>query len=719
MSFKLDNIKIAKKLPVMVAGLAAVTAIVVGIIGYAETYSATSHAIKQEHTELADAKAHELKTYLQSISEDLTVVSTAPFTQQAVKDFTATFAALGPNAKSYLQKTYIDDNPHPTGSKENLDFAKDGSPYSAVHKAYHNWFRTLQRTRDYYDVFLFDTQGNLVYSVFKKLDYATNVVSGEWADSGLGTVFKGAHELGQKGQAEQVFDDFKPYAPSNDAPASFMAEPLFDASGTYVGVLAYQMPIGRINAVMEYGQAHGETGEYEIVGSDYLMRNGSRFDGDEAILNREVKNAAVENALKGERGSVFAHNHQGAMALKAYVPFEFMGNQWAIVSSVEKSEAFSDVTKAGLILAALVALGIVVACGLGVWIARSISRPLSQAVGQMSELSNVNKDLTVVNQDRGDEIGDVAKALEVFRKAAIAQEELQRQQLDEAAAREERAKQIEKLTSDFEMMASDVMRAVAAASTELESTAQTMVGNAENASQVASNVAAASEEAAVNSKTAASGATEMAASVEQIGGSVADSTRVAAEAVSTSAMASTTIQELAAGAQKIGEVVELISSIADQTNLLALNATIEAARAGEAGRGFAIVASEVKELANQTANATGDISSQISAIQKGIEEAVNAMSTVDEVIGKLSENASSIDDAVSQQAAATSEIARAVEEAAMGAQTVTADIAKVTANASETGAAANQVLAASQELAKQAEDLQKQISGFITNVKAA
>ena len=265
----------------------------------------------------------------------------------------------------------------------------------------------------------------------------------------------------------------------------------------------------------------------------------------------------------------------------------------------------------------------------------------------------------------------------------------------------------------------EVVEVVASASTEMQSTAQSMSATAEETSRQASAAAAGVEEATTNVQTVASAAEELSSSITEVSRQVGESATVARNAVEEASKTNTQVEGLVEAAQKIGEVVSLISDIAEQTNLLALNATIEAARAGEAGKGFAVVASEVKSLANQTAKATEEISSQIGAIQGATGDAAQAIKGIGETIQKVDEIASSIASAVEEQSAATQEIARNAQQAASGTNEVSSNVQGVTQAAGETGNAASQVLDAAKELAQQSDNLSGQIDNFLKTVRAA
>ncbi len=275
------------------------------------------------------------------------------------------------------------------------------------------------------------------------------------------------------------------------------------------------------------------------------------------------------------------------------------------------------------------------------------------------------------------------------------------------------------LADSLEASVKTVASQVSTSAIDMRGAAEDMTLKAEQTTQQATTVAAASEEASVNVQTVASAAEELNASVAEITRQVAASTKITNQAVDEARATNAQVEGLAKAAQKIGEVVKLISDIAGQTNLLALNATIEAARAGEAGKGFAVVASEVKNLANQTAKATEDIISQVTAIQAETQGAVEAIQRIGNTISTINEISTAIASAVEEQGAATREIARNVQEASAGTSEVSSNILHVTETAKQTGATAKQMQDNSNALVQHSDTLRGEVDGFLTSIRAA
>ncbi|MDR3517670.1 MAG: methyl-accepting chemotaxis protein [Azospirillaceae bacterium] len=358
--------------------------------------------------------------------------------------------------------------------------------------------------------------------------------------------------------------------------------------------------------------------------------------------------------------------------------------------------------------------------GVFAWtVGTSVSGPILKMTRAMRTIADGRLETEIPALDLYDEVGQMARAVEVFKKNMSETESLraQQEQTKRHSEMEKRAV-MQKMAEEFESNVQGIVEIVSSASTELQSTAQSMSATAEQTQRQSHAVAAASDTASSNVQTVAAATEELSSSTAEIGRQVVESSRIAAQAVQDARDTDKQVQALAAAAQKIGEVVSLINDIASQTNLLALNATIEAARAGEAGRGFAVVANEVKHLANQTANATGDIAAQVKSIQQATNDSVVAIRKIGATIGLIDEIATTIAAAVEEQGAATREIARNVQQAAVGTSEVSLNIAGVTSAAAETGAAASEVLGAAGELARQSDTLRTQVEGFIARIRA-
>jgi methyl-accepting chemotaxis protein len=359
--------------------------------------------------------------------------------------------------------------------------------------------------------------------------------------------------------------------------------------------------------------------------------------------------------------------------------------------------------------------------GAGIFgVAFGVIRPMAEMTNVMKSLAGGDLDVSVPALSRGDEVGAMARAVQVFRENALRVRSMESEQAGlKLKAEGDRKAVMQAMADGFDSAIGKIIQTVSTASSELESSAGRLTKTAEVTQTLSATVATASEQSSASAQSAAAAAEEMASSVLEIGRQVQDSHKISQQAVSQVERTNARIAELTQSASRIGEVVKMIGAVAEQTNLLALNATIEAARAGEAGRGFAVVASEVKALAAQTAKATEEISDQIGQMQSATSQSVSAIEEIGGTISRIAEISQAIAAAVEEQGAATQEISRNVQQAAQGAIQVASSITDVTRGATDTGAASTHVHGLAQSLLGQSNHLKGEVGKFLSNVRAA
>ncbi|EAQ76940.1 methyl-accepting chemotaxis protein, partial [Blastopirellula marina] len=576
-----------------------------------------------------------------------------------------------------LQHAYIFRNNNPLGSKHLLETSSDKSDYSRLHAKVHPIIRDYLNKFGYYDIFLVDSEsGDIVYSVFKELDYSTSLVNGPYANTNFGEAFRKANAASQRD--EVVFVDFARYAPSYEAPASFIASPIFDGD-MKIGVAVFQMPVDRMLEIMAVRDGLGETGETILVGPDFLMRSDSHLDPENHGLltswkypeKGKVDTAATRAVFeKGESGTTAGKDYRGEETFIAYGPVELNGVTYSLNAKMDKSEvlASSQAMAAtiggvkGSVVGWSVGIGVLAAIVLtivAVFLSRKIALPIQDAAQFAQNIA----------------AGDLRHRCETKATAEVGHL---------IAAMNEMRDNLAGLLGEV-VSTSDVLQG---SSTELTGTAEHLSNGALQTTERAATVSAAADEMSTNMVSMASATEQMSSSInsvatamEEMSSTINEIARNAERASSSvssvanlSAASNERIEALGAAAAEIGSVMQVIQDIAEQTNLLALNATIEAARAGEAGKGFAVVATEVKELARQTATATDDIRKRIEAIQQTSFEAVDSIGKITTEINDVNEVSRTIASSVEEQGIATKEIAKNIAQAACAAKTVSAGI---------------------------------------------
>lgn len=708
--------RIATKIPAVIVFVGFLAVSFSGVFAYISGKATVEAEAQSKLVAVLEDRTAALTQWVDGIEGDLSVQAQNPFIIDALVDFERSWDMLGANPTRILQDLYITQNPHPIGEKLALDAAEDGSSYSLAHAKYHPYLRTFLLDRGYYDVFLFDASGNVIYSVYKEADFATNVISGEWTNTDLGAAFRSAKSAGE---LEQSFFDFKPYAPSNGAPASFLSTPIHNESGRFVGALVFQMPSGKLTELMQQSAGLGQTGETYIVGEDNFMRSNSRFSDEQTLLELKIETEQVAKGLEGNEGVMSGADYRGVPVVAAYKPFSIMGTTWTVIAEQEQEETYASVSGMGLQLFIGGFVGLLFIAGFGVFVGRSISQPIVKITKTISALADGNTSMKIEGTDQHDEIGEIALAAEIFRENVIRTKELEvEQQKDKERQEIEKRETMIRMADNFDSNVSGIVEAVSSASTELDATAQSMVGISEVTSSRSMTAADAAQETTTDIQAVATAAEEMTSTVEEINRQVGQASSVSRKAVEEVANATQHMSVLLTSATKIGNVVNVISSIAEQTNLLALNATIESSRAGEVGKGFAVVATEVKELASQTAGATEQILQQITELQAISEKANGSIQGVSTTIAEVDEISNAIAASMEEQKVAIQEVAQSVSLVASRSQTIDDNMVHVTEASKESGIASGEVKIAAAELAEQADYLKIEVGNFISEVRA-
>lgn len=619
-------------------------------------------------------------------------------------DVPALLSELSSETKA-LQYSFISNNPNPLGEKDKLLHSPNFTPYTKMHAYYHESLHDYLTRFGYYDIFLVSAEtGHIVYSVYKELDFATSLIDGPYADSGIAEAFRKVKDSQEVSTV--ALTDFAPYLPSYEAPASFIASPIFE-SGEIVGVLIFQMPIERLNQIMTHNEKWsevglGNTGETYLVGQDFNMRSMSRFliedktaygellkqldMGPDAISNimakhtsvglQPVKTVGTKAALAGETGYQAFPDYRGVRVFSAYRPITIKGFTWALMSEIDEEEAFtfSNQLKDSIVGTSIITvmLALLLAGGLGLAFSNSITGPINRTVSMLKNIAKGDGDLTQrLDATNKDEMGqlaywfnhfivDIQNLISDLNSIIVTLSQSSSSFKTDAGAAEKAMDEQNALTSNISNLMNNLQQVVDEIAQSSQDTSQLAIQTSDSSNAGLKTVQACT-----------TAIQDLSEDIQQMVSS---------------------IDTLNQSSQQVGEVVSVIQAIAEQTNLLALNAAIEAARAGESGRGFAVVADEVRNLAQRTQDSTQEISESVTTITQGISKAVELASNshesvqqglssaqeaeqtfkaINESVDDIRENGERMVQAAHKQETATSEVNAGVQSIESGAQGTT------------------------------------------------
>ena len=688
--------------------LTLVPLLIINLISYLNFRASLKKEAFDKLAAVSEIKTTQVEAYFEERLADLDILSKEASVISGLKELEQAFAASGQDIAVFVR-----------------------SPeYKVINQKIDPWLRHYKDRLGFYDLFIMDDFGNILYSVEHEPDFGTNMITGRYSSTNLGKLLKEVYK-----NESTAISDFAFYAPSNDEPAAFIAEIIYDNEGKKHGAVALQVSIKQVDEIMQEHAGMGETGESYIVGKDYLMRSDSRFSTESTLLKRKVDTPGVRdifNRRPTQRGEGICKEWE----YKDYRGITVLGHNhymerlnWAFMCEIDAAEAFAPIKilRNIMLVVGLLTAGIVIIVAL--MISKAITTPLLTVVERVDQIAGAAGDLTAtIPVESKDEVGDLAEA---FNKMLAGLKDMVLNILGSASGVSASTQQL----SAAAQQTNASIQQISSVIEQLASGAQNQAKRVEESRQAVEQLNASVAQTSVSTQQAAA-ASKQASESARKGATTMEEANATMERIDQStSQTSNAIMKLGKRSEQMGDIVTVISSVADQTNLLALNAAIEAARAGEAGKGFAVVAEEVRKLAENSIKHATDIAKLIKETTSNTEDAVenmketahevssgktlviNAGGAMEEIV-QASENVSSMLEQISaasqQMAAASKQMMKSMEDVAGITEEASASTQQASASTEQMVATMQEMASSAQLLAQMAQDLNNLVAQFKT-----